>query len=217
LESKIIGQFIFEPSNIYSKIDLMINKKFNYVYLTTNVINNMKYIGSHSTDDIDDGYLGTGRLFLRAVKKYGKPNFQRILLKECNDIFEARELEEMFIKQYNTLYPNGYNLSPKGGLGFKGACHSEETIKKLKLAAKDRPFEKCSMRGKHHNEITKKILREKAIERMTKNPTMKGKKHSEETRKKMRQSAIGRHVPDDIKKKISETLKNKKFNNSYNQ
>jgi len=46
---------------------------------------------------------------------------------------------------------------------------------------------------------------------------MKGKKHSEETRKKMRQSAIGRHVPDDIKKKISETLKNKKFNNSYNQ
>jgi len=105
-------------------------KKFNYVYVTTNIINNKQYVGSHCTDNIDDSYIGSGRLFLKAVRKYGKENFRRKILEECSTDLLAREKEGFFIDQIGTLDPSGYNLSPKGGIGFKGATHSPAQLEK---------------------------------------------------------------------------------------
>lgn len=50
------------------------------VYQTTNKLNNKIYIGVHSTKNINDGYLGSGTALKKAVKKYGKQNFKRIIL-----------------------------------------------------------------------------------------------------------------------------------------
>jgi group I intron endonuclease len=116
-------------------------KDFNYVYITTNILNGKQYVGSHSTNTVDDGYLGSGRYFLKALKKEGKENFKREILQECADILEARELEGSYIEKYNTLCPNGYNLSPKGGIGFKGANHSEHTKKKQSKWQKGKTYE----------------------------------------------------------------------------
>lgn len=49
--------------------------KYNFVYVTVNKINGHYYKGKHSTDNIDDGYLGSGCILQRAIKKYGKHNF----------------------------------------------------------------------------------------------------------------------------------------------
>ena len=49
--------------------------KYSFIYKTTNLINGKIYIGQHTTDNINDRYLGSGVYFLRAVKKYGKKNF----------------------------------------------------------------------------------------------------------------------------------------------
>ena len=73
------------------------SKKFNYIYITTNILNNKQYVGSHCTDNIDDGYIGSGRLFLKAVRKYGKENFSREVLEECESDIKAREREGIFI------------------------------------------------------------------------------------------------------------------------
>ena len=118
------------------------DKKFNYVYITTNIDNGMQYIGSHSTDNIDDNYLGSGRYFFRALKIYGKEIFKREVLEECSTILEARKLEEPYIKKYNTLFPNGYNLSPIGGCekGFTGAL-SEDHKRKISLWQKGKTYE----------------------------------------------------------------------------
>ena len=51
-------------------------RKYNYVYITTNLINKNFYIGKHSTDNLNDGYLGSGKCLLAAIKKYGKENFK---------------------------------------------------------------------------------------------------------------------------------------------
>lgn len=106
-------------------------KKYNYVYITTNQLNGKQYVGSHCTDDIDDGYLGSGRYFVKAVKKYGKQNFSREILQECKDIEEARKLEESFIQKFQTIRPLGYNLSPTGGQ-LLGGYVSQESIEKMR-------------------------------------------------------------------------------------
>jgi group I intron endonuclease len=108
-----------------------------FVYLTTNTITGKQYVGSHVTTKIDDGYLGSGRPYLsNAIKKYGRENFERIILKKCDTLIEARLLEEPFISKYNTLAPNGYNLSPTGGTGPFGGRHSEESKKKISESLK---------------------------------------------------------------------------------
>jgi len=64
------------------------DKKYHMIYMTTNTLNGKFYIGVHSTDDPEDGYLGSGRGISFAIKKYGKENFERTTLM----FFPSRDL-----------------------------------------------------------------------------------------------------------------------------
>ena len=50
--------------------------KYHIIYKTTNLINGKIYVGMHSTDNLNDGYLGSGWILKQAIKKYGKENFK---------------------------------------------------------------------------------------------------------------------------------------------
>ena len=52
----------------------------------------------------------------RAIQKYGKDNFELIILRECkNDSILLNELEQYYIKKYNTYEDKyHYNLTPGG-------------------------------------------------------------------------------------------------------
>lgn len=63
-----------------------------------------------------------------AIRKYGDPTWE--VLNICSSYEEAKELERKYIKELNTLTPNGYNLTI-GGDGSKGHKLSEEQRKKL--------------------------------------------------------------------------------------
>lgn len=47
-----------------------------YVYLTTNLVNNKKYIGQHY-GEVTDSYIGSGSILKKAIEKYGKNNFKK--------------------------------------------------------------------------------------------------------------------------------------------
>jgi len=49
-------------------------KQYHFIYKTTNVLNGKYYYGMHSTDNLNDGYLGSGRRLKRSLNKYGKEN-----------------------------------------------------------------------------------------------------------------------------------------------
>lgn len=56
-----------------------------YIIYKTKSFNNMQYIWWHATNDLNDNYLGSGKLLKRAIKKYGKDKFSREFLEFCSE------------------------------------------------------------------------------------------------------------------------------------
>lgn len=167
-------------------------KKINFVFITTNLINGKQYVGDHSTNDLNrtKSYLGSGNYLKRAVKKYKKENFKREILEFFPTKQEAFDAQERYIKEYNTLSPNGYNISPKGGHKSIGSM-SDETKKKHSDAMKGKK------RTKEHQQ---KI-----------NDAHRGKPRSTEIRKKISESSKGKKLSIECINKIKEKRKNQIF------
>ena len=87
-----------------------------YIYKTTNLINHKIYIGlSTKTVEASSTYFGSGVLIIKAISKYGKDNFAKEILIECNSLNTLREEEKASILKYNSTNRKiGYNISPGG-------------------------------------------------------------------------------------------------------
>ena len=66
-----------------------------FTYKVTNLVNGDYYYGSHSTFDIEDGYLGSGLLIEESVKQYGPENFKKEIIAyyENNEKLKKAEIE----------------------------------------------------------------------------------------------------------------------------
>lgn len=83
---------------------------YHYLYKTTNLINKKYYIGIHSTDDLDDGYLGSGVYLKKAIKKYGRQNFSKEFLGFYSTRQELSYAERCIVTEDIVTNPNTYNL-----------------------------------------------------------------------------------------------------------
>lgn len=105
-----------------------------FIYKTTNNINNKIYIGIHKTKNLNDGYLGSGKLLLRAIKKYGKDNFSREILAYFDSEQEMALYEESIVDfsfvdredTYNIMIGGKYGSAERNGLSFLGHKHTDE-------------------------------------------------------------------------------------------
>jgi len=172
----------------------------HFIYLTTNVVNNKQYIGSHFGNE-NDNYLGSGKLILKAIKKYGKSNFTRIILEECDESLKL-SLEEKYIKDYNTLVPNGYNVSPTGGHGLNGKMSQEtkekirnsnlglkrsvQTIENIRNSQLGSTYTRLNQKEYYINKLGEELA-EKEYAKFIDNQRLKhlGKKHTIETKEKI--------------------------------
>ena len=128
-----------------------------------------------------------------AIQKYGKENFvwetlHKNVIPELLSVFEMEA-----IKTYNTISPNGYNLTAGGETGFQ----SEETIRKRTEKLKANP----PMKGKKHTPESCRLMSESRT----------GLKRSDKTRKKMSEAAMGHEVSDETKQKISKANTGRKW------
>ena len=101
---------------------------YYFVYKTTNKLNGKYYIGQHRTEYIDDGYLGSGKVFIKALKKYGKYNFYREILEFADSPEALNDLEKKYITINDIQSDNCYNQMSGGKNGF---IFSDETKRKI--------------------------------------------------------------------------------------
>jgi hypothetical protein len=119
--------------------------KLFFVYKTINLTNNHIYVGVHETYNIDDGYLGSGKLLKQAIKKYGKQNFKREIIKFCSCKQDAFELETQIVNSVFILREDVYNLT-EGGKGV--ITHSSFGLECLRQASKNKVVVKNLLTGK---------------------------------------------------------------------
>ena len=205
--------------------------KYNYVYIITNLLNGQQYVGDHSTNNLDDGYLGGGILITRARKKYGRHNFKKEILEFFNTKKEAFDAQKKWINEYNTIRPNGYNISPAGGTQCNGGYSNEmraQISKTVRKKYKEDPFyreriiEATTGVKQSEETIERRVSKFRGRPRSeeTKNKignANRGIKHSAQSRKNMSEAHkgqkpwnIGIKISAEQKEKISRTLKNKK-------
>jgi hypothetical protein len=84
-------------------------------------VNGKTYIGKHQTKNLNDGYLGSGKLLRRAIKKYGAENFRKVILHIFDNEADMNRTEaELVVVSEET-----YNLCP-GGQGGWGYINKEK-------------------------------------------------------------------------------------------
>ena len=97
----------------------MANKqnKYHYFYKITNNLNGHFYYGVHNTNDLNDGYMGSGTRLHYAYKKYGIENFTKEILKFFDTSKEAFEYEAEIVNEELINNPDCYNIK-LGGYSF---------------------------------------------------------------------------------------------------
>lgn len=109
------------------------------IYKITNNLNGKIYIGLYTKSLTSfKNYWGSGVIISKAIKKYGKLNFSKIILEDNIQIVESLfEKEKYYISKYNSTHPSiGYNIS-EGGQGHFSK-HSDTTKNILSLKTKAR-------------------------------------------------------------------------------
>lgn len=173
---------------------------FFNAYLITNTINGKQYVGvtlktleKRWAAHVRASRRENATIYLhRAIRKYGVENFCYRLIATASNKKSLLRLETALIEKYNTLTPNGYNLT-KGGRGSLGFKFTPEQKEKLRL----RPKRTLSMetrikislgnKGKHYHSV------------------------SEETRAKLRAINLGKkNGPKSEEAKAAISLKNKR-------
>ena len=102
-----------------------------FIYLWTNEIDGKKYLGSH-LGTLDDGYIGSGERFLRAVNKYGIENFSREIIEYVKDEKNIRKREQYYLDFYKVaLDENFYNISQSACGGKIWQYFDEEKRKEI--------------------------------------------------------------------------------------
>ena len=142
------------------------------IYLTINLINQKIYIGQTSIGKLS--YIGSGVAIKKAIRKYGKDNFSKSILRtNIGSVEELNFWEEYYIRLFNSRNSSvGYNITLGGDNG--GWKHTEEAIEKI--------------RNRSNQEDNKKHIKE--IQKIAASKRL-GSKHSQESKYKIMNTKFG--------------------------
>jgi group I intron endonuclease len=170
-------------------------KQYNFIYRTTCKINNKYYIGMHSTDNLDDGYIGSGKKLWRYIRKYGRDSFDFEILEFLPDRKSLVAREHEIVNEQTINDKMCLNIAIGGSGGFRSENHRKKFLRAAKSAR-----EKMLKDPNHRKFITEKLL-QYTIENHKKGlypppPNWLGKKHKEESKVKISNAMVGKGLGD---------------------
>jgi hypothetical protein len=157
----------------YVRITAMEALKYFYLYKITNKINGTIYIGVHETFDLDDGYMGSGLLIQKAIKKYGIENFDKNVIEFFDNRLSMLDKEGEIVTEDFVKRKDNYNID----LGGRG----DSKNLRLGTAAFLKKLEDDDFREEYCKKVS---VRMKEYYRDNESWWV-GKKHKEETKKKI--------------------------------
>lgn len=147
------------------------NDYYGFIYEWTNTVTGMKYLGSHK-GYVDDGYVGSGKKFKNAVKKYGIENFKRIILEYVTDADGLKSREQHYLTMFKcAVSPDYYNISHSSTGGDMGQDYKliSDRMKKNNPNAGGGARREYNKKygspniGYTHTDETKQVLKEKKL------------------------------------------------------
>jgi len=93
-------------------------RKYHYIYKITR-FDGKYYIGMHSTNNLEDGYFGSGKKITRSIKKYGLEKHSKEILEHFQCRESLRLKEEMLVNQDLLNDPLCMNIALGGGDGWE--------------------------------------------------------------------------------------------------
>lgn len=122
------------------------------VYLLRNTTNGKCYVGktvrtlkARWAQHVCRAKSGEGAELHSDIRAYGADVFQRVVLSEALNIQALAQLEKFWIKQFRTIYPNGYNLTAGGDKDFTYEPVTRERMRTAKLGRHLSPSTRAKM------------------------------------------------------------------------
>lgn len=170
------------------------NRKYHYIYKTVRILDGAYYIGLHSTDRLDDGYIGSGTRLWNSIHKHGREAHQKQILEflPTRQSIKLREAEIVNTELLND--PMCMNINIGGTIGYSPPM-SEVTKQKLREARKN---------FKHTKESKAKI-----------SAKVKGRKMTPEQIEKWKAKRVGFKYSEESKQKMSAAKKGKKLSSEH--
>jgi len=181
---------------------------FHTIYKVTNNTNGKYYIGRHKTYNPNDDYMGSGPLIRKAIKKYGKSNFQKEVLFVFDNEKECIEKEIELVNESVIHDEMCYNLCKGGKGGF-------DHINRLGLNAGDNSHmrnnpetrKKCIEAGKKTRSENPDFYKEVSIRNLAKATEKNtGAKRPPEVGKKIGDSLKAWHTKEGNRDKLRDSL-----------
>jgi group I intron endonuclease len=165
-------------------------RKYHYIYKTTCLITNKYYIGMHSTDNLEDGYQGSGTILARSIRRHGRENHQTEILEFLPSRKDLRKREARLINEQLLKDKMCMNLV----LGGSGGCTPESQFKRSSAGGKKaakiiEELKKNPEWVKNKSTNISKGLKKAIEENRFKPPSFEGLSHSKETKQKMSEKA----------------------------
>lgn len=177
-------------------------KKYHFIYKTTDKVTGKYYVGMHSTSNLKDGYLGSGKRLRSSIRKYGKDRFSFEILEFVDSRLLLEEKEREVVTTNLLRDKMCLNLKEGGSGGVSkevGIALSKAGLEARKnlLKSEDPRYLENLKRG--FEQISKRNI-ERMLDEGENYPLVKyrsdwtGRKHTPESITKMKLAAVGRGI-----------------------